>query len=109
MIRLTDKIKLALDNALSDRAPILVASVDAGGQPHLGFRGCTQVLSDDQLAIWVRNPQGAILRNIQANPRVALLYRNAQTREAWEFQGRARLITDPPPPAHLQPLPRARA
>lgn len=94
MIKLTDEMREALANALADRAPVILAYVATDGQPNVSFRGTTQVYSDDQIAIWARNPEGGLLRGIAANPKIALLYRNPETRIAWQFQGRARLEED---------------
>ena len=38
------------------------------GQPNVTFRGSTQAFSDDQLAIWVRNADGKMLRSIRQEP-----------------------------------------
>jgi hypothetical protein len=95
MIELTDEMRSAINNALSDRAPVVVAYVDADDQPNLSFRGSTQAFSSDQLAIWVRDPGGGLLRAIEKRPKLALLYRNPETRLSWQFHGRARLDEDP--------------
>ena len=95
MIELTDEMRQAINNALADRVPMVVAYVDAQGQPNLSFRGSTQVYSDDQLAMWIRNLNGGLLREIAAHPKLALLYRNPQTRLSWQFQGRAHIDDDP--------------
>jgi len=95
LIELTDEIREALSKALSDRAPVVVSYVDAGGQPHLSFRGTAQVLNKEQLAIWVRNPEGGIVGAVAHNPRIALLYRNAETRLSWQFLGRGAIVDDP--------------
>ena len=94
MIVLTGEMRLAVDNALDDGCPVISSSVDGDGQPSLSFYGSTQVHGDDQLAIWVRNPAGAILRRIAANPHVAFLYRNPDQRQMWQFHGRARVVED---------------
>ncbi len=90
MIQLTDEMKLAIDNALSDHVPVICASVDADDQPGLAYFGSIQTHSDDQLAFWTRGPDIYFLRRIAANPKVALLYRNPEARVGWQFQGRAR-------------------
>ena len=94
LIELTDEMKAAINNALMDRMSVVVAYVDAEGQPQLSFRGSTQAYSDDQLAIWNRNPEGGMQRGIRTNPKVALLYRNPQERVGWQFHGRARVVDD---------------
>jgi predicted pyridoxine 5'-phosphate oxidase superfamily flavin-nucleotide-binding protein len=93
-VKLTDELKKLVDSALSTRHPMILAYVDAGGQPILSFRGSTQSFSDDQFAIWVRNSDGNLLGSIGKNPRVALMYRDEDTKATFQFQGRARVSTD---------------
>jgi hypothetical protein len=88
-IRTTEAISIAVNGALANHTPITVAYVDQEGQPQLSFRGTTQVFSDDQLAIWIRNPEGGLLSAIEANPRLALFYRDPATRTTYQFHGRA--------------------
>jgi hypothetical protein len=90
-IKLNDEIREAVNGALGNGTPVIVAYVNEDGQPSLSFRGSTQVYSDDQLAIWVRNPEGGLLRSLSKNPRVTLLYRNPATRQMLNFQGKARV------------------
>ena len=94
MIELTDEMREAIGNALMDRAPVIVAYTDGDGQPSISFRGSTQVFSGDQLAIWARNPQGGLPHAAAEEAKIALLYRNPQTRLAWQFHGRARVDGD---------------
>jgi general stress protein 26 len=93
-VKLTDELKKLVDNALATRHPMIVAYVDAAGQPILSFRGSTQSFSDDQLAIWVRNSDGNFLNAIAKNPKVALMYRDEDTKATYQFQGRARVTSD---------------
>jgi hypothetical protein len=85
----------AIDANLLEKHPMLLSYVGTDGQPVLSFRGSTQVFSDDQLAMWVRNADGAFIRAIRANPRVALMYRNEEKRSTYQLQGRARLSDAP--------------
>lgn len=96
MIELTDEMRDALASALTDRMPVIMTYVDATGQPHLSYRGTAQVFSKDQLAVWARNPEGGLPAAMAAgtNPKVALLYRNTETRVAWQFLGRGHVETD---------------
>lgn len=73
---------------------MVLAYVGDDGQPVQSFRGSTQVLSEDQLAMWVRNPQGAFIRAIGQRPRISLLYRNEDRRSTYTLQGRARVVED---------------
>ncbi len=95
MISFTDEMREAFATALTDSAPVIVAYADDDGQPHISFRGSAQVYSDDQLAIWVRNPEGGILAAVPHNPKVALQYQNLAKRIGWQFHGRARIDDDP--------------
>ena len=94
-IELTDEMRQRMANALTDGCPVVAASVDGEGLPTLAFYGSTQVLSSDQLAIWVRDPNAGLLRRIGVNPNMAFMYRNGPDRVFWRFQGRARLVDDP--------------
>jgi len=91
---LTDEIKGLVNGALASGNPMVLAVVGENNQPHLSFRGSIQVYSDDQLGLWVRNVQGGTTEAIRKNPYVALMYRSATT-PMLQFQGRARITTDP--------------
>ncbi len=91
---LTDEFKTAINNAIADRAPIVVGAVDANGQPVLSFRGSAQVYSDHEIGIWIRNQDGGLLKSIASNPLVAMMYRNPETRLAFQLQGEARRADD---------------
>jgi hypothetical protein len=93
-IRITDEIRAMVASAQMDGFPMTVAHVDTSGQPIISFRGSTQVFSDTQLAIWVRNSDGNFLNSVHANPKLALMYRNGKTRALYQFQGRAHVSTD---------------
>lgn len=93
-IKITDEIRAMVASAQVDGFPMTVAHVDLSGQPIISFRGSTQVFSDTQLAIWVRNSDGNFLNSLAANPKVALMYRNGKTRALYQFQGRAHVSTD---------------
>ena len=94
MIELSEDMRRRLSTALTDGYPVVAASVDDDGQPHLSFFGTTQVLTADQLALWARNPTTSFLRRIATNPKVALLYRNSAERVTFQFHGRASVSTD---------------
>ena len=92
-VHLTQELKDIVDNSLEQRHPIVVAYVDERGAPVLSFRGSVQALSDTQLALWLR-PESRMTEAIQLNPQVALIYRNEDTHEGFQFQGRARIASD---------------
>ena len=92
-LKLPAELKALVDNALKSRHPMLIAYADED-QPVLSFRGSTQAFSDTQLAIWVRNGEGRFIRAIARNPKVALMYRDEDSKATFQFQGRARVESD---------------
>ncbi len=91
---LTDEFRNAINNAMADGAPIVLGSVDASGQPALSFRGSVHAYSDHELGMWIRNQDGGLLKSIEANPLVALMYRNRETRLAFQLHGEARRVDE---------------
>ncbi len=85
-LKLPPDLKERITNALKDRHPILISYVDETGQPNVTFRGSTQAYSDDQLAIWVRNADGRMLASIAKNPKVALMYRDEDSKATYIFK-----------------------
>lgn len=80
-----------VNSALASRNPMLLCYVDEDNQPAVSFRGSVHVFANNQLALWARNPNGRFIRAIRANPRVALMYRNEETRATFQFQGGAQI------------------
>ena len=91
---LPDEVKEMVNGALAAGTPILLAAVDAAGRPLLSFRGSTQVFSDDQLCLWIRNVLGETIEAIRARPGVALMYRS-ETTPFLRFEGHARVTENP--------------
>jgi hypothetical protein len=84
-----------INGALNNGTPICVAYVDENGQPVQSLRGSTQVYSDTQLCIWVRNADGGIVKAMSSgNNRLSLLYRDSKLRTTLIIQGRGNLSTD---------------
>lgn len=94
-LRLTPEIKAVVDGALDNQTPVLIAYLDGAEQIHLSFRGTIQAYSDDQLALWARDPDGGLPRNIATRPKVTLFYHDAGRRTTYTFYGRARIAPDP--------------
>ena len=90
-VALPEALKTMVNNALVERHPMLVAYCDPQGQPVLSFRGSVQAWSDDQLAMWIRSADGGFIQAIRQNPKLALVYRNEETKATYNFQGRARV------------------
>lgn len=75
MARIPDNIRDIINGALADGTPCLLGTVSADGQPEISPKGSMLVHGDDQLAYWERSKRGA-MRNVQANGRVVVYYRN---------------------------------
>jgi hypothetical protein len=62
----------------------------------LSLRGSTQVYSDTQLCIWVRNSEGGLVKAMSGGRpgKISLLYRDSRTRTTLIFQGRGHVETD---------------
>ncbi|MGH2363734.1 MAG: pyridoxamine 5'-phosphate oxidase family protein [Chloroflexota bacterium] len=91
---LPDFVRGIVNAALANGTPLCVAYVDENGQPVLSLRGSTVVFNNHQLAIWVRNAAGGIVKAMDSNPRLSLLYRDSKTRTTLIFQGRGHVATD---------------
>ena len=53
------------------------------------------VWDDDSLAYWERSKRTG-LANIEANPKVAVMFRNTKERQSWKFYGDATVHRDGP-------------
>jgi hypothetical protein len=95
-VALDGAIADAVNGALDNGTPIIAAYVDRDGQPQLSLRGTTQVYSADQLALWIRSPEGGLIAALPHNPRLTFFYRDPATRANYQIQGRGRVDADPP-------------
>jgi hypothetical protein len=93
-LKLSPELQRTINTALERGRMLSVAYVSPEGRPELSFRGSTQAYSDDQLAIWVRNPEGGIVHAVRAgHPQIALLYGELgpQSKAFVSFRGRGRI------------------
>jgi hypothetical protein len=95
-IKITPEIASTINSALETKTPVVIAYADDSGQPSLSFRGSVHIVGDDQVAWWARNAEGKMITTLAAHPRVALMYRNPETRISFQLQGRARIVRDEP-------------
>ncbi len=93
MIEMTGEMETAVNNALADRLPCLIATASADGRPSIGYRGSMLAFTSSALAYWERT-QRMGFENVETNPHVVVLYRNPETRQAWKFFGQATIHRD---------------
>ncbi len=93
MIKLTDQMREAIDNALAEGAPIVVATAAPSGMPDIAFKGSVMVFDDEHLAFWERSA-GQTLRNLEENPQACVLYRNPGRALAWRIFGATEIHRD---------------
>ena len=94
MIKLSDDLKHRLVNALTDGVSVVVGYVDRNGDPHVSPYGSLHAASDDQLALWVRNPNGDLVHGIARNPKVEVFYGQMTSRTFVWLRGRAQVVGD---------------
>src|SRR5262249_29424655 len=87
-------VRGVVNGALANGTPMVLSYVDEQGQPSLSLRGSIQVYSDTQLSIWVRNAASGLIRSLDKNPSVALLYRDSKTRTTLIFRGHGHVETN---------------
>lgn len=78
----------AVNGALADGVPCVLATVDEQGRPNLGFKGSVLVLDGEHLAYWERT-RGHHLANLRARPYVAVQYFNYSKGLYVRFYGEA--------------------
>jgi uncharacterized protein len=83
----------AVNSALAERTPCIVATADREGMPNMAFKGSVMVYDADHLAFWERS-HGETARALEENPRACVLYRNPERGVNWRFYGVARLHRD---------------
>ncbi len=90
MIKLTEQMREAIDNALAEGTPVVVATASRAGMPDIAFKGSVMVWDKDHLAFWER-AHGETLAHLQENPKIAAVYRNRAAGKTWRFWGVAEL------------------
>jgi hypothetical protein len=88
-------VRTAINRALANQTPMVLAYVDDDGAPALSLRGSVQIYSATQLCLWVRNAKSGLIRAIRAGRSLSLLYRNSPTRTTLTIRGRGVVIDDP--------------
>ena len=94
MITLDADMQHRFVNALNDGVAIVVGYVDKNGDPHVSPYGSVHAHSDNQLALWLRNPDGALIGGIARNAKVGVFYAQISTRTFFRIEGHARVTSD---------------
>lgn len=91
MIELDDEVRTRLARAIEEGKTLTAAYVDVEDRPHISFYGSTHVHDRDKLALWVRDPQGALISTLPSRPHIALIYGDIGSRVYYTFAGRGRV------------------
>jgi len=86
MIKLTDEMRNLINPALANGCPCILATASPDGEPDIGLKGSMMVFDDESLAYWERTRRQH-LKNITANPKVIVLFRDTKTKVNWRFHG----------------------
>ncbi|MDP2604361.1 MAG: pyridoxamine 5'-phosphate oxidase family protein [Deltaproteobacteria bacterium] len=86
MIKLIDEMRDLINPALANGCPCILATASPDGEPDIGFKGSMMVFDDESLAYWERTRRQH-LKNITANPKVIVLFRDTKTKVNWRFHG----------------------
>ncbi len=95
MIKLTDEMRQLLNRARSDETPCIMATASPDGVPNAGFRGTMMVLDEESLAYRERGP-ASVIRQLEENPKVVVLYQNPGQDVGWKFRCTAEVHRDGP-------------
>jgi general stress protein 26 len=86
MIKLTDEMRNMINPALANGCPCILATASPDGEPDIGLKGSMMVFDDESLAYWERTRRQH-LKNVTANPKVIVLFRDTKTKVNWRFHG----------------------
>lgn len=93
-IKIDEEMRGRIARAIDDGKTLTAAYVDDRDLPHISFFGSTHVHSEDELSLWVRNPQGSLLRVIEERPNMAFIYGDISSTVYYMFEGRGRVVSD---------------
>ena len=93
-LALTDAQAELLSNALTNGTTPIVAYVDAAGVPHQSYRATVQVLDEQRLGVWIRDPNGGLPRALATNPALSIFYADRANGVTLQFVGRAHIDSD---------------
>jgi hypothetical protein len=88
------EVRSVVNNALANGTPMVLAYVNAAGQPVQTIRGSVQVYSPLQVCAWLRHAEGDTVSSIRANPTISFMYRDSRTRTTISFEGLGHFTED---------------
>jgi hypothetical protein len=84
-------VRTAINGALANGTPIVVAYTGDDGAPALALRGSTQVYGPAELCLWIRNPKSGLVAAVRDGRPLSLLYRNSPRRMTLVMRGRGEI------------------
>ena len=87
MAKLTDEMKTMLGKQLA-----VVATAGRDGMPNVGPKGSVFVVDDETLG-YSEGTGEKTLRNLEENPKVAVLVVDREKADGYQFKGKAEIIT----------------
>ena len=95
MIQLTDEMAQLINRARDDGFPCIVGTAGSDGTPNCGYIGTVLTVGDDSLIYRDRTGRNP-LDHIEENPKVIVLFRNADRDVGWKFRCTASVHRDGP-------------
>ena len=86
MIKLLDQMREVVDKALANGCPCILATASPDGEPDIGYKGSMMIFDDESLAYWERTRRQH-LKNVLANPKVVVLFRDPKVGINFRFHG----------------------
>lgn len=86
----------AVNRALFDAKPVVLAYIDADGLPSVSLRGSFQIAADMSGWMWARKASGGLVDALAERPDVSVLYRDSSTRTTLRLRGVGRVVFDDP-------------
>jgi|SRR5438105_450045 len=89
------KFEEAINHALEEGTPCVLATADKEGHPDAAFKGSMMVFDGDHLAWWERSRAEQILQ-VEENPHIVVFYRSQKRGMLLRFYGDATIHKEGP-------------
>jgi predicted pyridoxine 5'-phosphate oxidase superfamily flavin-nucleotide-binding protein len=87
MAKLTSEIRAMFENQLA-----IIATASKDGNPNVGPKGSMHVIDDETLA-YAEGTGGKTLKNLQENPKIAVVVVDRERADGYQVKGTAELLT----------------